>query len=334
MRELLALSLFGLCAAGCPLPEDSFVLSGRVVSRTGAPLPDTEVTLSRNLLPSETRCDQLVPLRSVRTDAEGRYEFSLIRQEVTAGVLARRFFSVEFSDADERRLSQRFWFPDGDLELGELGAEAASEPQVEYRLDGHVAWRGASELALDRPVERRVVHRAHRWVTVPIDSLGRRDVVPMEARHETLPTRVPPATLLAPGRGAKCPFIDVEPCPLTDGRFVPYTFPPDTPAIVLNFGHETGVKNLVFHGLVLERAASKVRYDFNFFVDYEQWNPMVPTTLDPALFEAAAKTCDEPGAFLRTSAVGVASPVIFRVRFEDAEGRTVPIVSLQELSVL
>lgn len=115
---------------------------------------------------------------------------------------------------------------------------------------------------------------------------------------------------------------------------MPYTFPPDTPAIVLNFERETGVKNLVFHGLVLARPASKVRYDFNFFVDYEQWNPMVPTTLEPSLFERAAQACDEPGAFLRTSAVGVGNPVIFRVRFEDAEGRTVPIVSLQELSVL
>lgn len=320
--------------AGCPLPEDSFVLSGRFVPE-GAPVAGAEVRLLRNRFASETRCDALEPLDVTRTDAEGKFTFSLVRQQITAGEEARRFFSVSASGG-EWDFEERFWFPEGDLDLGDVGAlaDAAQDSFEELRLDGHVAWRtpvSGAGFSPDRPVETRGVLAGRSWRQVPIDSLGRYDVVPVEERRQRawqLRSQVAPPP---PGRGAECPFIDVKPCPLTDGRFLPYTFPPDTPALIFNFGRETSVRDLVFHGLVLARPAVKARFDFNFFVDYTQWNPMLGARLNEGDFAGAS--CDEPGAFLSLGAGGFAKPVIFRVTFEDAAGLTVPIVSLQELTV-
>jgi hypothetical protein len=320
--------------AGCPLPEDTFVLSGRFLPQ-GEPVAGAEVRLLRNRFASETRCDALEPLDVTRTDAEGRFTFSLVRQQITAGEESRRFFSVT-ADAADWNYEQRFWFPDADLDLGELGQLASATTIAEdLRLDGHLAWRSESNgprFTPDRPFETRSVLTGLEWRTVPIDSLGRYDVVPVEVRRQrawAVQQRF--ASAQPPGRGAACPFIDVKPCPLTDGRFLPYTFPPDTPALIFNFARETSVKDLLFHGLVLARPAVKARFDFNFFVDYTQWNPMTSARLDESLFTGGS--CDEPGAFFNAAAGGFAKPVIFRVTFEDAAGLTVPIVSLQEMTV-
>ena len=74
--------------AGCPLPEDEFVLSGTVPS-FGA---GKEVRLLRNETASESRCEAFTPLATALTDDTGRYQFNLIRQQVTRGVAGRRFF--------------------------------------------------------------------------------------------------------------------------------------------------------------------------------------------------------------------------------------------------
>ena len=330
-----ALCFMALVLAGCPLPEDAFVVSGRV---TQAHTGGSEVRLLRSRFASETRCDVFEPLEVTQTDADGRYAFTVIRQQVTAGVTGRRFFAVE-ADVEGGTFTQRFWFPDADLDLGETGETIDGTRRfIEQRLDGRLAWRtatpGGPANSPDRPFEARQVYGQREWRTVPIDSLGRFDVVPIESRFEAPWTRFDRATQQVPaGRGAKCPFVDVVPCPLTDGRFEPYVFPPDTPALILNFGHETDTSRLGFHGLVLQRPAVKARFDFNFFVDYTQWNPMIPARLDPDLFARESDHCDEPGVFINSGSGGGVSPVIFRVRFEDAEGLTVPIVSLSEVTV-
>ena len=205
----------------------------------------------------------------------------------------------------------------------------------EVELDGVVAG-SCTQLpggAFDRDARTRVAHVDFEWRSGPIDSLGRADLVPVEARVETpwvtLETtqREPPRS-----RGMECPFIDVHPCPLTDGRFLPFTMPPDSRTLVFNFGRELAVRGIVFHGLVLERPAVRVRYDFNFLVDYEQWNPWLSSALDPAQFDTEGERCVAPGVSLFGNANGV-RPVIFRVRFEDAEQNLVPIVSLQEVTI-
>jgi hypothetical protein len=87
-----ALCFMALVLAGCPLPEDAFVVSGRV---TQAHTGGSEVRLLRSRFASETRCDVFEPLEVTQTDADGRYAFTVIRQQVTAGVTGRRFFAVE-----------------------------------------------------------------------------------------------------------------------------------------------------------------------------------------------------------------------------------------------
>ena len=176
--------------AGCPLPEDQFVLSGQLTTFQGNARPDVEVRLLRNQVSSETRCDALEPLEITRTDEAGRYTFTLIRQQVTRGVNARRFFRVEADSSTGAVVSQSFWFPDADLALGELSEEApAGAWRVsEYRVDERLAWRAelnGGTFAPDRPYEWRTASTLREWRTVPIDSLGRYDIVPVEWRVET-----------------------------------------------------------------------------------------------------------------------------------------------------
>lgn len=324
MRRALLLTA-AVALSACPLPEDTYFVSGEAV-------PSTEVRLLRNRFASKRSCEALELIDTVTTGADGRFSFPVVRQQITGGENERRFFSVEFGEGDVR--ARRFWFPDADLELG-AWVEPGGDAFREVEADGVVAWSGPPVPggSFDRDVRMRDVFAAFEWRSVPIDSLGRADLVPVEARVElpwvTLETaqREPPRS-----RGIECPFIDVHPCPLTDGRFLPFTMPPDSRTLVFNFGRELAVRGIVFHGLVLERPAVRVRYDFNFLVDYEQWNPWLSSKLDPAQFDSEGAHCVTPGVSLVGNANNV-RPMIFRVRFEDAEQNLVPIVSLQEVTI-
>lgn len=325
MRTLLLVLLF----SGCALPEDTYFVSGEVPA-------STEVRLLRNRFGSKTRCDALEQIDSVTTGPDGRFSFPVVRQQITGGENERRFFSVEFGgpaeEAEER--AWRFQFPDADFELGRW-SDPAVAPIREFELDGVIAWRGSGVPinTFDRDVRSRAVRHGFETREVPIDSLGRVDYVPLEARvaspwatNETS-MREPPRA-----RGMDCPFIDVKPCPLSDGRFLPFTMPPDSRTLIFNFRKELAVRGILFHGLVLERPAVRVRYDFNFLVDYEQWNPWLSSMLDPGEPSRESEHCNAPGMFLAGNANNV-RPVIFRVRFEDAEQNLVPILSLQEVTI-
>jgi hypothetical protein len=333
-RQLGAAALLALLA-GCPLPEDQFVLSGHL---GGNPRPGVEVRLLRNQVSSDTRCDALEPLETTLTDEAGRYSFTLIRQQVTRGVNARRFFRVETGSSPGAVVSQSFWFPDADLALGELsGVVPAGAWRVsEYRVDERLAWRAelnGVSFAPDRPYEWRVASTLREWRTVPIDSLGRYDIVPVEWRVEG-PWEAQTPELTAPplSRGGECPDIDVTPCPLTDGRYVPYEFPPNTRTIVLNFKHEVSVNPIALHGLVLERPAAMRRLEFNFVEDFDNWNKLGTSPLDGRLQELSLDRCNEPGLFVGMGSAGFIKPVLLRIAFEDAAGDLVPIVSLSEIS--
>ena len=313
------------------------MLSGQLTNVLGLPRPDVEVRLLRNQVPSETRCDALAPLDTTRTDEAGRYAFTLIRQQVTGGVTARRFFRVE-ADSGHRTVSQTFWFPDADLALGAL-SEAAPRRATrisEVRLDDHLAWRSENSalgFGADRPFQWRTADALREWRTVPIDSLGRYDIVPVETRvEEPWGSRGPVLGEPPASRGAECPFIDVTPCPLTDGRFVPFVFPPNSRTIVLNFKHETSITPLTLHGLVLERAAVRARLEFNFVEDFDNWNRLGSSPIDGPLQEVSVDRCNEPGVFTGLSAASFIKPVLLRIAFEDQAGDLVPIVSLAEIS--
>lgn len=330
MRTLVPLAALLVCA--CPQPEDSFVISGQVVDLDGLPRPEVPVALRRARLASETRCESFDELRQTVTDTDGHFSFELLRQEAVAGVNARRFFAVEAPGVVEGTVTRRFWFPNADLELGPMGGRLQADPFSETRVDGHVAWRGGT-LFLDRPSERRDVRAKRDWISVPIDSLGRVDVIPVETRIESpWLEQQPREGFVSTVIGSECPELPLSPCPLTDGRFLPYEFPPEVRQLLFNFKQEANVTNLLFHGLQLARPATKARLDFSFFVDFAELSPLVTRTLVPAQFERAQDTCDEPGAFLNIGSGGFIRPVVLRVRFEDAAGEVIPILSLQEVS--
>lgn len=327
-----------LLLAGCPLPEDQFVLSGRLTGFGGNARPDVEVRLLRNQVASETRCDALEPLETTRTDEAGRYAFTLIRQQVTRGVNARRFFRVEADSSTGAVVSQSFWFPDADLALGELGevAPAGAWRVSELRVDERLAWRAELNLgtfAPDRPYQGRTASTLREWRTVPIDSLGRYDIVPVEWRMEgPWGAQTPGPTAPPLSRGGECPDLEVTPCPLTDGRYVSYEFPPDTRTIVLNFKHEVSVNPLSLHGLVLARPAAKARLEFNFVEDFDNWNKLGTSLLDGRLQELSVDRCNDPGLFVGLGAAGFIKPVLLRIAFEDEAGDLVPILALSEVS--
>ncbi len=337
MRRALILSGALLSLAGCPLPEDQFVLSGQLLNGQGAPMAGAEVRLLRNQVASETRCDALEPLQTTVTDSAGRYSFTLIRQEITRGISARRFFRVE-ADAFGAVVSQTFWFPDADLDLGVLSLVQPSSAWriTEWRIDDRLGWRSEFNGFLfspDRPFSWRTASTSREWRSVPIDSLGRYDIVPVEWRNEggwisPSPGNVPPP----PSRGAECPQLDVTPCPLTDGRYLPFEFPPNTRNIVLNFKRETQVNPLAFHGLMLERRAVRARLEFNIVEDFSNWNILGTRTLDPRLQELSAERCNDPGTFVSFGASSFIKPFVLRVTFEDEAGDAVPIISLAEIS--
>ena len=337
MRRPLILCGALLSLSGCPLPEDQFVLSGQVVDAQRGPRAGLEVRLLRNQVASETRCDALEPLQTTLTDAEGRYAFTLIRQEITRGISARRFFRVE-ADTLGGVVSQSFWFPDADLDLGVLSIAPPSGAWVttESRIDGHLAWRSEATgfgFSSDQPFSARVASSSREWRSVPIDSLGRYDIVPVEWRLESTwgphlaTTSNPP-----PSRGAECPEIDVRPCPLTDGRYVPYEFPPNTRTIVFNFREELQVGPLWIHGLTLERSAVKARLEFNFVEDFSNWNMLGTKMLSPRLQELSADRCNDPGTFVSVGQSSFIKPVVLRLAFVDEAGDLVPIISLAEIS--
>ena len=329
--------LLMLLLAGCPLPEDQFVLSGQVTDFAGEARAGVEVRLLRNAVPSDTRCDAFEPLDTTLTDQAGNYAFTLIRQQVTRGITARRFFRVE-ADGTQGVISQNFWFPDADLALGVLSEQtpAGASRVVESLLDDQLAWRSevtGARFNFDRSFQLRTALTMREWRTVPIDSLGRYDIVPVEWRFEA-PWVLQNRSGITPpqSRGAECPFIGVSPCPLTDGRYLPYVFPPDTRTLVLNFKHETNVSPLSFHGLQLARTAVKVRLEFNFVEDFDNWNTLGSSAVDTGLQELSTDRCNDPGVFFSVGPGSFIKPVLLRIAFVDDAGDLVPIVSLAEVS--
>ena len=318
--------------AGCPLPDDTFFLSGRLVDRLGVVMGDHPFVLSRNRVASESRCDELEPLREGRTDEEGRFRVELLRQEITDGVAGRRFFALETSDGVQT-LGWRFWFPDGDLELGDWQFPETAPSFDERLIDGHVAWRGNEVITFDRVAERRRVWSSRQWREVAIDSVGRVDYVPVETRAVAHITSWPAVQADYASRGGECPFIAVTPCPLTDGRYLPFALPADTRTLIFNFRRGVDLNTVLFHGLQLSGVPARAQFDFNLVLDLEQWNPLPPATLESSRAASSSEVCDEPGAFYALNYRSFIDPVTLRVRFVDGQGNVLNVLSLQEVTL-
>lgn len=334
-RGVACVLLTGL--SGCPMPEELYVLSGQVLDSEGVPAAEVEVRLLRNQVASDTRCDSLEALDTTRTDSTGHYRFSLLRQQVNRGVPGQRFFRAEVDGAGHV-FSQSFWFPNADLDLGVLQKELVPSDayeMLETRIDGRLAWRdflkGRPEGRFDLPHDTRRVDALREWRSVPIDSLGRFEVIPVEWRREAPWTRgdsdVPRV------RDIACPDIDVSPCPLTDGRYIPYVLAPNTRAIVLHLTKERHLRSVDFSGVVLERAAARLLIEFNDQPTTGDWNAFESVLLSSATQKISPDSCNEPGAFMTVLASRSLTPAMVRLVFIDERGESVPILSLSEVAL-
>ncbi len=325
---------------GCPQPEDQFVVSGRLVG-FGKPQPGVEVRLLRNQYASAIRCDALELFATTRTDETGQFAFSLLRQQVTRGNPERRFFRVEF-EALDGTVSKSFWFPDADLTLGDwdMGGPEKFGATEEVQVDGRISWRRedyGERFSLppgaDQSFQIRTVLSEFNWLIVPQDSLGRDDSIPVETKFEA-PWERQEGTNLPPGsRGALCPNIDVLPCPLSDGRYLPYAFPVGTRNIVLNLGLTVGIPRIFFHGLVLEKIASKVRLEFNFVQDESSWNMLSTVPFDAEAQGGRSGNCNAPGAYFFIEPMSSIKPVFLRITFLDEASAPISTLSLTEISI-
>lgn len=340
MRWLLAL-VFSVCAA-CELPEDQYVLSGRVV-QDGGVAAGVEVRLFRDETASAVRCTTLRPLATATTDEQGRYRFELIRQQVTLGVPERRFFRVEASAGARAPTSSfTFWFPIADAPMPELPLVREDDVTFardrgftvfnELIADGHVALRSNTQPSLDGVAQARTVARQFATRSFEIDSLGRADEVPFELRLE-LPAKALPAGRVPASRGAPCPDLGDE-CLLTDGRYLPLQLPPGTRTLAIDLGVERVVGIVRFHGLEVDGAPVKVRAEYSFFATPE-WSPFNSARIDPALFQEARTHCQEPGASFEVDlSIGrFPRPRWLRLSLPDADGDLVTIRSVQEVIV-
>lgn len=334
----------GLALAGCTLPEDVFVVWGRVVDEAGG-LPFTPVRLLRATEASPVRCAPLSPVAAATTDDGGTFRFEVIRQQVTLGVPERRFFRVEAGGADGGAVSSfTFWFPEADVPLPDLplggaarqGALPATEAPVgaffETLADGRVARRDAQ--GVDRGADLREVLRQYTVRRFDVDSLGTVDDVPFEFRVEgaALPAligRVPRS------RGARCPDLGLgDECPLTDGRYLPVALAPDTRALVLDLGSPHVVDLVRLHGLLLDGPAVEVKAEYA-TGEQPEWWPFNTDRVDARVFDEARTHCLEPGAFLeaRLSVGRFPQPRWLRLTFPGPDGALRHLVSVQEVVV-
>lgn len=342
---LLAASL----TFGCGQPEDVFVLEGTVVNLGNTPLADTEVRLLRDESIDGVRCVPMTLVASARSDAQGRYRFELIRQQIYLGAPKRRMFRVEVPrEADNLVSSFTFQFPGADLALPPLpvGNEGREQQgwtdsihhEVEAFVDGSLAWRGATAGAASeqRPFEVRDVWRQFGGVRVDTDSYGGVEDVAVQARFESPRLEAAARGLVPESRGVPCNVGPAEgPCPLTDGRFLPVRLPPDTRALVITFREETLVDYVWLRGLVVQGDYTQMKLEWSPDTS-EAWGPFNTVLVDQGLVQLGRQSCDEPGAFLGPMRVSVGvfpRPRQLRIRFVDDAKDTKPIEWLSEVSV-
>ncbi|MHB8873190.1 MAG: hypothetical protein ACYC8T_05835 [Myxococcaceae bacterium] len=343
---LLALAL--LLAPGCGLPEDLFVLQGSLVDWTGRPLGDTEVRLQRDASLDGIHCAPMVELARTRTDAEGRYRFELIRQQLSLGSPRRRSFRVEATDPSTQVSSFTFVFPSVDLTLPPLPVSSAPLPaegwadvleETDVTVDGVLAWRGAaiaSVAAEGREARLLDVTRQLGTLQLVRDSFGGTEDLALQLRFERSRTSWANPGIAPDSRGVACSVgPESDPCPLTDGRFLPFRLPPDTRAIVLTFPNDRPVGALWFHGLSVEGDFSRVELEWSPTLT-DAFKPYLSVAVDTRAVANSRLSCDEPGASLGPLAMSLGAvprPQRLRMKFLDPSKKALPVQWLAEVSV-
>jgi hypothetical protein len=345
-RALLALVTAGLC--GCPNPDDGFLVSGTVVDQDGRPVANHEVRVLRDASPGSERCTPMEPFVTLTTDAKGRYGTTVYRYQQTLGQPVPRYFRVETSSVFEPTwvTAAVFRFGPVDLKLPDLlilterlpfdAPASFGDSFTESFLDGHVAWRTASEVrpGEDRPMPTRRVDRVSRDDFVEANLLGFDSRwVNFEVRLERPLTPVPagnPSLL----RGASCePSAAGQPCPFTDGRLLPVALAPGTKTISITTGELVLASTVTVRGLHASGEVSRVLVERADATDEGlSWQPWTVFPRSKETVEWSRSHCLEPGAFLSVF-TGITVTRGLRLRAEDVNGASLDLLSLAEVTV-
>lgn len=338
MRSPLLLLLL----AGCPSPDEAFLLSGRVIDENGVGLPNVTVRVLRDTSLDTERCQPLEPFATLETDATGAYALTVFRQQLTLGRVVPRFFRVETSHPAQPSWTSAlvFRFPAVDLHLPDLlvSTSGAAPPPGELEtftegwLDGAVAWRSGVGTGLDeeRPLTRVRVDRRLFSDVAEVSAFNMYQSYSLEARLER---PLPPGSTdtISRLRGAPCE-LPGHPCPVTDGRFVPVSLPAGTRELVLSTPDIVELSEVAVHGLQVDGEPSTLNIEVNESGGAEsQWRTWVISTKVREVLVGARNHCTEPTGFLSFSLPQVLATGV-RLRVEDANGDPLDLTSLSEVS--
>ncbi len=320
------------------------MLSGRVVNELREPQGNVEVRVLRDRNLDGVRCLPMLPFTTLTTDERGRFSTTLYRQQLTLGAALPRFFRVEAgSPAKPDVLSAyTFRFPAVDVALPDLPVSSRGDvpyvPQVqtfsEGLLDGVVAWRGQLNplTAEDRQLAGRRVTRTFRGEGIDSDVVGSFEVLGLELRVEQ-PINSLAASSTSLVRGAACDVVPAgASCPLTDGRMPSATLPPGTVTVSLTWDELRVVSALALRAVRVEGAVAALTLESTTPMTPGLWQPWYSApkfVLDE--FADAPTHCSEPGAFvLLFPPINIVSGL--RLRFEDEQGTSLPILSMAEVT--
>jgi hypothetical protein len=339
-----ALFFTALLCAGCPSPDEAFTLKGRVVDELRQPQGNLEVRVLRDRNLDGVRCLPMLPFTTLTTDASGRFSTTLYRQQLTLGAALPRFFRVEVSSPAKSEVlsAYTFRFPAVDVALPDLPVSSTGDvpyvPQLETfsegLLDGVVAWCGGlnSFTAEDRQMAAREVTRTFRGDGIDSDVVGGFEVLGLELRVERpMPGFAASSTSVV--RGAACDVVPVgASCPLTDGRMASATLAPGTVTVSLTWDELRAVSVSSLRAVRVEGAVAAITLEGTTPMTPGVWQPWysAPKFVIDEVGKAATH-CSEPGAFiLLNPPINLVSGL--RLRFEDARGTSLPILSMAEVT--
>ena len=344
MRALHLVAMFAVALAGCPSPEDGFLLSGRVVDQNGVPVPGHEVRVLRDASVDGERCAPLRPFVTLVTGQNGRFATTVYRQQQTLGGPLPRFFRVEASSVSEPESMTAFTFrfPAVDVPLPDLLIATGPVPEpmgpaevfMESTLDDAVAWRGpnSTHLGEDRAMPTMRVARFTREDLLDANLLGIDSRwVSLELRFErpAPPVRAGNASVL---RGLACDVVgEGQVCPLTDGRMLPVRLPPGTKSVAITSSEVLVLNSVAGRGLHVDGAVARVFVDSADSLEGPVWRLYASVPRASELASKGRTHCKEPGMFF-SSAPGVVATRGLRLRAEDASGAALDLLSLSEVT--
>lgn len=352
-----------LCAGCLGQPEDLFKISGSF-SSTEVLSTEAVVTLWRDEGRTETGCSSFSKWKTIDRNAGDSFSVPLLRAEAETATQQPRCFRLEILDGDT--FIEATWiFSDQDVTLPTLswqppwvdlsGGQVRLFPLTvsDFRplekplyiaelLSSTMRWRQvAPGISVDFPdlawegigVGTVKGYAKFTGSTAVYDPFGQLKQHRYEIRMgRTLSLPASQTFSPTPGsRGRECD-LPMLPCPLTDGLALPRVLPAQTTAVTLSFPLGTRISQIALRGLWAGDELESIRIESS------------PDTVGEFTIFAGARVTDllrahrkldeaapsiDVGPFVTPPDVPV---MRLRIRGVDAQGRTLPLLTLGEVS--